>query len=242
MKAIKCDSVVVILFSVLVLALVTLGGPVQAQKADRPGVNVGDRRRFEVHLGTGPSATRLQNLSRVVTSVTVAGIGRTDNGLKVVLTQDLNEIEILSYKHSDRRLLSIPLEVGKQWHRTDNSLPKFVGKENRTDLSMAVVGYERVRVPAGEFYAFKPEAKGSWIIGSKTGDSTWTYWYAPAARGVVKSESQDTSGFTTMDLAEFHLQPRKSSSGRMWPTLAPGACRLLKTSCQRRFLEKGEET
>ena len=207
MQTTRYRSVVQHLFSAAVLAIATLSGPALAQKAERPDVKVGDQWRFEVHLGTGPGAMKVQDVSRVVTSVTAAGIERTDNGVKVLLTPELNEIESTSYKHSDSRLLNFPLEVGKQWHCTDNILSKFIGKEVRTDWSVAVVGYEKVRVPAGEFDAFKLEAKGSWISGSKTGEESRTYWYAPAARGVVKSEIQDTSGLTTTELAEFHLQP-----------------------------------
>jgi len=207
MQTIECGSLVGRVFSVAVLALAAHATPVLAQKTDRPDVKVGDQWRFEVHLGTGSGAMKVQDVSRVVTSVTAAGIERTDNGVKVLLTPELNEIESSSYKHSDSRLLSFPLEVGKQWHCTDDIVSKFIGKEVRTDWSLAVVGYEKVRVPAGEFDAFKLEAKGSWISGSKTGEESRTYWYAPTARGVVKSEIQDTSGLTTTELAEFHLQP-----------------------------------
>ena len=207
MQTIECGSLVGRVFSVAVLALAAHATPVLAQKTDRPDVKVGDQWRFEVHLGTGSGAMKVQDVSRVVTSVTDSGIERTDNGVKVLLTPELNEIESTSYKHSDSRLLNFPLEVGKQWHCTDNILSKFIGKEVRTDWSLAVVGYEKVRVPAGEFDAFKLEAKGSWISGSKTGEESRRYWYAPATRAVVKSEIQDTSGLTTTELAEFHLQP-----------------------------------
>ena len=207
MQTIERRSVIQHILSAAVLAIAALSSPALAQKAERPDVKVGDRWRLEVRLGTGPSAMKLQDLSRVVTSVTAAGIERTDNGLRVVLTPDLNEIESTSYKHSDSRLLSFPLELGKQWHCTDEFLSKFIGKEARMNWSVAVVGYEKVRVPAGEFDAFKLEARGSWISGSHTGEESRTYWYALAARGVVKSEIQDTSGFTTTELAEFQLQP-----------------------------------
>jgi len=207
MQTTNCGSVVRRLFSVAVLALVALTGPVLAQKADRPNVKVGDRWRFEVRLGIGPSAVKTNGLARVITSVTPAGIERMDNDRKVVLTPDLNAIDTPYVKHSDLRLLSFPIEAGKQWRFTDDYLIKAFSAEGRENWSVAVVGYEKVRVPAGEFDAFKLEAKGNWMTGSKTGTDTWTYWYAPAARAVVKSEVQDTSGFTATELAEFQLQP-----------------------------------
>ena len=112
MQTIERRSVIQHILSAAVLAIAALSSPALAQKAERPDVKVGDRWRLEVRLGTGPSAMKLQDLSRVVTSVTAAGIERTDNGLRVVLTPDLNEIESTSYKHSDSRLLSLPLELG----------------------------------------------------------------------------------------------------------------------------------
>ncbi len=207
MQTTRYHSVVQRLFSAAVLAIATLSGTALAQKAERPDVKVGDQWRFEVHLGTGPGAMKVQDVSRVVTSVTASGIERTDNGVKVLLTPELNEIESSSYKHSDSRMLSFPLEVGKQWHCTDDIVSKFISKDVRMNWRVEVVRHEKVRVPAGEFDAFKLEAKGRWISGSHTGENSWTYWYSSAARGVVKSEIQDTSGLTTTELAEFHLQP-----------------------------------
>lgn len=207
MQSLNCGFVAHRLLSMAVLALAVVTGPALAQKADRPNVKVGDQWRFEVHLGTGPSTVKTQGLTQVITSVTPAGIECTDNGSKLVLTPDLNLIESSSSKHSDMRLLSFPLEVGKQWRSTDDTQEKILGYEGRTTWSVAVVGYEKVRVPAGEFDSFKLEAKGRWTLGAHSGDITKTYWYAATVRAVVKSELEDTSGFTTSELAEFHLQP-----------------------------------
>jgi hypothetical protein len=92
------------LLSMSVLALAVATAPALAQKADRPDVKVGDRWRFEVRLGTGPNAAKTHDLVRVTTSVTPAGIECTDNGRKVVLTPDLNEIDALDETHSDKLL------------------------------------------------------------------------------------------------------------------------------------------
>jgi len=207
MQSLKCGSVGHRFFSTAVLALAVVTGPVLAQKADRPTVKVGDQWRFEVRLGQGASAMKSGDVTRVITSVTPAAIERTDNGRKVVLTPDLNAIDTPYVKHSDLRLLSFPLEVGKQWRFTDDYLDKTFSLEGRSSGDVAVVGYEKVRVPAGEFEAFKLEAKGNWAMARTTGTDTWTYWYAPAARAVVKSEVQNTSGFTTTELVEVQLQP-----------------------------------
>lgn len=50
-------------------------------------------------------------------------------------------------------------------------------------------GFEKVKVPAGEFDAFKIECKGEWTRvfgGSFSGQYEETYWYAPDVRHRVK--------------------------------------------------------
>jgi len=76
-----------------------------------------------------------------------------------------------------------------------------------------VVAYERVTVPAGEFAAYKLEAKSH--MGGKSpkgslidAESFTTYWYAPAARAVVKwVQRHPYLGPSTVELATYALQP-----------------------------------
>jgi len=73
-----------------------------------------------------------------------------------------------------------------------------------------VVSYEKVRVPAGEFDAFKLNWEGNWVDNScgGSGKTDMTYWYAPAARVVVKSDrSRHWDPDLDCELAEFQLQP-----------------------------------
>ena len=75
------------------------------------------------------------------------------------------------------------------------------------------VGHEKVSVPAGNFEAFKLMSKSN-IRGVSAKNSlieaevSSTYWYAPAARAVVKSISRNPYiGVTTVELVKFHAQP-----------------------------------
>jgi len=78
---------------------------------------------------------------------------------------------------------------------------------------VVVIGHEKVTVPAGEFDAFKLVAKGglsgvSPINSQYAGETTTTYWYAPAARTIVKSVSHNPYlGMSTVELVEFQLRP-----------------------------------
>ena len=180
-----------------------------AQTADRPDVKVGDRWVFKVSSRMGPGAVEVSDRVWIVTSVAATGIKGTENGKPLMLTPDLNVLESPRSKDSDPRRLSFPLHLGKQWSYTDNYVLKRQGVEGRISVNAKVVGYEKVRVPAGEFDAFKLERKGNWQLTSgETGESTETYWYAPAARTVVKSEYRAPHvPDTTTELAEFKLQP-----------------------------------
>ena len=80
-------------------------------------------------------------------------------------------------------------------------------------VNVAVIAHERVRVVAGEFDAFKIVATGSFRGLSKggpgilSGDVDQTYWYAPAARAVVKFVSRNPyRGTSTVELVEATLR------------------------------------
>jgi hypothetical protein len=187
------------------LALVLLAGAALAQKAERPEVKAGDRWTFSVSEA-GATADR----NWVIKSVTPSRIEGTENGKPLALTPDLNEIESPRGKDSDRRLLKFPLEIGKKWTFADDYT--LLGSKRSARASIEVVGYEKVRVPAGEFDAFKLVGKSSWINRKAVvaGDFDATYWYAPAARAIVKYRSQSnetTRPANAYELVKFRLQP-----------------------------------
>ena len=184
-----------------------IASPAVAQKGDRPAVKVGDEWQF-IEYYVVP--IQKPNVIWVITSVTPAGISGTENGKVLKLTPDLNVIESPRSDHSDWRLLSFPLEVGKKWAYSDDFLQKDVDYAGHSVVNVAVVGREKVRVPAGEFDAYKLEAKGKDGVrgGPPARDVTRTYWYAPAARAVVKSQTTNpTRGPETIELVSFKLQP-----------------------------------
>lgn len=104
--------------------------------------------------------------------------------------------------------VQFPLEVGRNWSIQEKS-PRL---EN--ELKAEVTAYERIRIQAGEFDAFKIVIKGWWknVQSGNTGPYQRTVWYAPVAKRVVKIE-----GFTrvtgslwdqwTQELLEFKSQP-----------------------------------
>ncbi len=177
-------------------------------KADRPDIKLGDRWKFACAEGRKKS-DRLW----VVTSVDSTGVKGKWNSESLALTSDLNVIESPEDKNSDKRLLSFPLEVGKHWSANNN----FVDHTNKDvtgseKYTVAVTGAEKVKVQAGEFDAFKLKAKSYWSESDGgIGAHEFTYWYAPAAKAVVKESELVTwatgSSATTCELVEFQLQP-----------------------------------
>lgn len=191
------------------LASALLAAPVIAQRAERPDVKVGDRWDFAVWYAA-PSAA--PNRTWQVTAVTAAGIAGTENGETLSLTRELNVVESPRTRESNPRLLAFPLEVGKRWRFASDWLFKPKGSRGKATVEVAVVAHERVTVPAGTFDAFRLASRealsGTSPIGSRyDGETTRTYWYAPAARAIVKMVSHNPYlGSSTVELVSLALR------------------------------------
>ena len=181
-----------------------------AQSADRPDVKVGDLWRFAAYFSV-PSAT--PNRVWRITAVTAAGIEGTEDELPLRLTHDLNVLESPRVRESNPQLLRFPLVVGKRWRFESDWEFKPKGSNGKYLVQVSVVSHEKVSVPAGTFEAFKLSARealsGTSPIGTAySGEATRTYWYAPAARAVVKSVSHNPYlGSATVELVSLELQP-----------------------------------
>jgi len=174
-------------------------------KAERPEIKVGDK---WVHACT----YGLQKLNPVteITSVDQSGIKETMDGKAVTLTLDLNLVDSPEVSFSEHlHRFSFPLEVGKQWTAKHNFVNHENGGSGTERTTVKVVSYEKVRVPAGEFDAFKLKWDSTWTDKSNAiGTTQMTYWYAPAARNVVKSDrSRHWDPDLHCELTEFQLQP-----------------------------------
>lgn len=181
-----------------------------AQRADRPVVHVGDQWEFVQYWGT---ASAEPNRTWIIRSITSTRIEGTENGEPLALTPELGVLESPRTRDSNPQSLSFPLEVGKRWRYTTDWLFKAKASKGSADIDVTVVAYERLRVPAGEFDAFKLVAKGglrgiSGINSRIEAETETTYWYAPAARAVVKSVNRNPYlGTSTVELVSIRLKP-----------------------------------
>ena len=196
--------------SIGAFVLALLADAALAQTADRPGVKVGDQWQFVMYW-TAPSTK--PNRTWVITSVTPTRIEGTENAEPLTLTNDLGVLESPRHKESNPKELIFPLEVGKQWRYVSDWTFKAKASTGGSVVDVTVVAHEKVSVPAGEFEAFRLSAKrrlsGTSPINSQYGgESTTTYWYAPAARAIVKSISHNPYlGTSTVELIDFQLRP-----------------------------------
>jgi hypothetical protein len=176
-------------------------------QADTPQVKVGDR--WNVEVRDRSSGALLRSSERRVSAVDATHIELVDNGVPAVWTRDLTIKEDwrLSYDNG-YRWLAFPLEVGKKWDFKTEWKRKDVQATGRTSMSVEVMGLEKVKVKAGEFDAIRVEAKGylnADMAPRYTGRMSATYWYAPAARAIVKLEWTDKLDQTVSEVTDFAL-------------------------------------
>jgi hypothetical protein len=107
----------------------------------------------------------------------------------------------------------------RTWLITSVSAAGIEGTENGEtlrlthELNVIESPHGKVTVPAGDFDAFKLTSReslsGTSPIGSQyAGETTRTYWYAPAAHAIVKSLSHNPYlGPSTVELVAFELNP-----------------------------------
>lgn len=188
------------------LLLAVLASSALAQRAERPDIKVGDRWKYEQRdRRTGGVEGQYV---RVVTAVTATHIEGTENDGKFLMTIDMNQLESPTNSNTDPKYLDFPLEVGKKWEFKNKWTNKTRVASGRDQLDIVVSGYEKVTVPAGEFDAFKIEAKGFWNndTSRSNGRTIRTYWFAPAAKAVVKFENDDGYNRWVRELTELQLQ------------------------------------
>lgn len=179
-----------------------------APRAELPTVKVGDRWKYDQN--DRRTGVKENEWNRTVMAVSASQIEGTENDGKFVWTSDMNTVESsVAVITGDARFLKFPLEVGKKWDFKYNFVSKVGPGKGRWQLDAVIVAYEKVKVPAGEFDAFKIEYKGFWNNDNngRNGRLTQTTWYAPAARAAVKVEFEDGFNNWVRQLVELQLQP-----------------------------------
>lgn len=180
----------------------------QAPSGEMPTIKVGDSWKW-VRSDRRTGIKEAETV-RTVTAVTAERIEGTENEGYFVLTRELHQLESPEWaRKGDPRFVDWPLAVGKKWsfkYVQEGKAPRY---SVRWTYDAEVVGQEKVKVPAGEFDAFKIVYKGSWNNDTSraNGASSVTGWYSPAARASVKTEIQAGNTYSLTELVELKLQP-----------------------------------
>ena len=178
------------------------------EKAEAPQLRIGDRWKYEQkdrRTGLKESAS-----TRTVSTISTSLIEGAENDGTFKMTPELNPIESTTLVVTgEPRFLTFPLEVGKKWDLKYNFANKTNESKGRVKQDVEVMAYEKVTVTAGSFDAFRIESKGFWNNDTTraSGRSKSVYWYAPAARTVVRTEYEDGYNYWVRDLVELQLQP-----------------------------------
>lgn len=90
---------------------------------------------------------------------------------------------------------AFPLAPGKSWVTVVNATDPATGKVYRVHVRAKVIGWERIRVPAGEFDTLKIQryvfaGNPQWSRSQE--EIAQTDWYAPAVRRAVRSQGNSS--------------------------------------------------
>ncbi len=104
------------------------------------------------------------------------------------------------------RPVKFPVTIGETWSYTYGYIN---GQNEGTQTFKAtVVAYEKVTVPAGEFYAYRIEGQGHWLdyTSRVSGSGRTTDWYAPCLKHLVKLHYSDGLNNSVRELVDFRIK------------------------------------
>jgi hypothetical protein len=193
----------------LLAGLLSPASAAQAHEAGLPRVAVGDSWQFIVYYTVPP---KLPNRTWTIGHVDEERAIGNENGEPLIMTTELNVLDSPRHSESNPRMLSFPLAVGKTWQYESEWLFKQKSSRGTLAVKVAVVAYETIETRAGRFDAFRLEATGELGGASPSntffgGQTTTRYWYAPAAKAIVKSIHHNPyQGTTMVELVGYRIR------------------------------------
>ncbi len=184
------------LAAVAIAAASVLAAPAFAQVATAPAVGTGESWTYreindynrlpirEVTRQVAGGAPDLRVVSRTGSVESTSGFARPG-----VLASGVLNDRAQGTLTPALDLMPFPLEPGQRWSQTVQRRDPVTGEVRNVRVDGRVVGWETVRVPAGEFKALRVERRmwlGDW---DQFRGETWraeTEWYAPDVNAPVK--------------------------------------------------------
>jgi DUF3108-like len=120
-------------------------------------------------------------------------------GKKPESKQNLAPVKgMLDEPNDKKQLLQFPLAVGKKWTTAYEMSARGGTRRVHRSEETKVAGIEQITTPAGTFRAFKIQRYETTSGGRKktSGDTigTYTYYYSPEVRGLVKLSYESEGG------------------------------------------------
>jgi hypothetical protein len=163
-----------------------------AEPIPRPEVKVGDRWTYRATGQVDLGAVEYEIQVTLVDEKSIVGFAtrkRDGKEIDAIWTPDWNVvsgIDGMTFRPSGG-LLQFPLAVGKQYrHSFEAERPRDGKGITRVSMTVVVVGWETVEVPAGKFRALRVEATHD---GRRNGPQV-TAWYAPEVKRYVRLIAQ----------------------------------------------------
>lgn len=171
-------------------------------------VRVGDDWKYALHDGYTqlPKGAMEYRVSAVQDDTVTVAVSHDDRESTEIYTRDWNWREkpmanLQNFRYSaPYPALPFPLEAGKTWRTFVQATDPVTGRVNRVRIDGKVLGWERVKVPAGEFDALKIRRivyAGNFDYSRSEDDIIEFDWYAPQLGHVVKQESSSEYKDTT---------------------------------------------
>ena len=194
---------------IFVLALLTAGcasplpqtppAGVAAQVA-APAVRAGDSWAYSLHDGYTklPKGTLAYRVSDVRDDTVTVQVQHEGTSSTERYTRDWNWREkrmtnLQNFRYEPAYpALPFPLEAGKKWQSFVKATDPVTGRVNRVRINGTVLGWERVKVPAGEFDTLKVQrtvyaGNHDHFLGEE--NITEVDWYSPQLGRIVKQAS-----------------------------------------------------
>jgi hypothetical protein len=169
-----------------------------------PGISAGDSWTYRVRDGfTGlPREDQHHQVTRVGGArIEIAGTVEKGDGSQVYdrewnwLRRPATDLQTFEYNPA-YQAFAFPLTPGKTWRSETTATDPRDGRRFQVWIQGRVLGWERVRVPAGEFDAIKVERYvfiNYWEFARRGhSDIHEIDWYAPAVKWAVKREARAT--------------------------------------------------
>jgi hypothetical protein len=196
----------------LLLSLFSLSALAEDRSIASPRYRVGDTWKYtQINMKTGQrSSTWTQTVEKIddasVFSKIVYASGAESSS---VSTLEGNSVSTPTRTVSPYfPVLSYPLTVGKTWEKSYTMTSKK-GITTSGTLKAIVTAHEELVLPVGTFDTVRVEYGARYHRLDKldvTGEITGTYWYAPAAKRIVKEEFRDYSQGTLWTHTMYQLE------------------------------------